>query len=300
MALSQDTNPSPAEWASSLQEFRGHRRGRWRRLAKSGAILGMNMADSLLRGFRKDPMRVSRVQFVYLHHVFPDEMERFRAMVRQLSSIGRFASYSEAVRLAREGPLDGPVFSISFDDGLQTCLDAGRVLEDSGISACFFVCPEVIDHSNDKTYVARWCVDRLHNRPTKVLSWKEVETLIQWGHEVGNHTATHADLGRLDQPQLADEIARSRNRLVQLLGPSAGRHFAWPYGEARHFSDAAMREVVASGHASCASAIRGAHNPTSQKQVTHVLRDHVIFTGHPSELDWFLRYNGQKRIFALG
>jgi hypothetical protein len=255
------------------------------------------MVEDLRCVLAEDPAQVPRVQCLYLHHVFPDEAVRFKRFVEELSRTGEIVSHERAAMLSREPILDKPYYSISFDDGLQSCLTAARILEDFGVTACFFVCPGVLDHAGDDAFVANWCVERLHRPPARVLTWDEVGSLLEAGHEVGNHTWSHEDLSTLDSTGLNRQITHARSRLVEVLGPMAGRHFAWPYGERRHVSDAALREVKDAGHVTCASAIRGAHRADG-RPAKFIHRDHVIFEGPPSDLRWFLRSNVRKGLLA--
>jgi peptidoglycan/xylan/chitin deacetylase (PgdA/CDA1 family) len=89
------------------------------------------------------------------------------------------------------------------------------------------------------------------------MDWDDVHALLDEGHEIGSHTLTHADLGRVSRQQLHDEIEGSLDVLNRAIGPV--RHFAWPYGHFSHFSAEAARIVFQAGFASCASAIRGCH-----------------------------------------
>jgi hypothetical protein len=115
------------------------------------------------------------VHLVYLHHVFSDEVVPFRKLLSRLSRQATFISHSEAVRRITSGAIDRTYVSISFDDGLLSCLDAARIMEDFGAQACFFVCPAAVDHFDDYVWISRWCHERLHKSPVKVMSWDDLE-----------------------------------------------------------------------------------------------------------------------------
>lgn len=90
-----------------------------------------------LKQARKDP----RVQFIYLHHVFSDEEKGFHQLIVSLSKYYTIISYSEAVERILNGKIDGPYLCISFDDGFKNCRQAAKILNEFGLSACFFICP---------------------------------------------------------------------------------------------------------------------------------------------------------------
>ena len=79
-----------------------------------------------------------RIQFLYLHHVFEDEEDSFRKLLRLLSRNHFFISYSEAVNRIWTGRIDKPYISISFDDGLRSCLRGSRRRIAMLSSLCWF------------------------------------------------------------------------------------------------------------------------------------------------------------------
>ena len=95
------------------------------------------MASKLI-GFESALTR-PRVHFVYLHHVFEDEVEPFRDLVRTLTSKMRAIDYSEGVERILSNRIDRPYVKGSFDDGFKNCLAAEKILEEFNALACFFV-----------------------------------------------------------------------------------------------------------------------------------------------------------------
>ncbi len=237
--------------------------------------------DALAAAYRltgKWPRYASRprVQFLYGHHVFDDEAKPFERMMASLSRDYSFISYSAGVRLLRDGNVDRPWATLSFDDGLSNMLTAGRILHRLGISACFFVCPAMIGET-DRDKVAHWCRTSLLRPPSPVLGWADLETLLRQGHEVGSHTRTHANLGAVAPARAEDEIGQSRQTLMGRLGADTVRHFAWPYGLFSDMTPAAAATVYGAGFESCASALRGAHAAESAGNARPCLRrDHFV------------------------
>jgi peptidoglycan/xylan/chitin deacetylase (PgdA/CDA1 family) len=220
-----------------------------------------------------------RVQFLYLHHLFRDEVAPFRALLEALAEQHTFISYSEAVERVLNGPIDRPYVAFSFDDGLKSCRLAGDLLAEFSASACFFVCPEVIGLRDPKR-IRAFCEERLRIPPTEFLDWSELEALKADGHEVGAHTINHLDLATLSRSRLEYEIIGSRDLLEARLGPVP--HFAWPYGTFRSFSAAAAEVVHAAGFRSCASAERGAHvTPVSGDPASLCIRRDQVLPAEP-------------------
>jgi peptidoglycan/xylan/chitin deacetylase (PgdA/CDA1 family) len=197
-----------------------------------------------------------RVHFVVLHHVFPDEEPRFRALLADLQRTHRFIGYSEAVQRVASGNVDAPYLAFSFDDGLKNCLHAASVLEDYGARSCFFVCPGILGETRSDV-VDDFCRQRLHVPPLEMMGWADAEHLLSRGHEIGGHTVTHRDLAHLSPAEVQEEVAGSFDALHARLGEVA--HFAWPYGRFPTFTPEAAACVYDSGYRSCASALRGCH-----------------------------------------
>ena len=217
-----------------------------------------------------------RVHFVYLHHVFQDEIEPFRKLLASLTKTMTPIAYSDAVDRCVKGPIEKPYIAFSFDDGMKNCLDAARVLEEFGSTACLFVCPSVIATTVDDQRVRQWVTfarDRLHLPPIEFMSWADLDELRSRGHEIGNHTLDHLRLSDVADPR--EQIERGLATLRLRYGDV--KQFAWPYGSFAAMTGAARDAVIATGHASCASGVRGAHvEPSSDTTKLCIRRDHVI------------------------
>jgi hypothetical protein len=199
-----------------------------------------------------------RVHFVYLHHVFEDETDSFRRTLAEIGQTHEFVTYSTAVELVYSGKVDRPYACVSFDDGLKTTMNASRVMDELGISGCFFVCPAIVGET-DRELVRRFAETRLRYPPMDVLSWEDVDDLLSRGHEIGSHTYSHPNMGEVTVEQAIDELQLSAEELRRRLG--GVKHFAWPTGKWETFSARAGKAVFDLGYSSCASAIRGCHMP---------------------------------------
>lgn len=78
------------------------------------------------------------------------------------------------------------------------------------------------------------------------LSWRQVDALVEAGHEVGGHTVSHPDLTTVSAEEVRREVGRDRDEL--LARGYLAATFAYPYG-AGH-ADAVVRAAVeAAGYA---------------------------------------------------
>jgi len=96
-----------------------------------------------------------RVHILLLHHLFPDEREGFRELLRKLAEVSEFVTYSQAMERVRSGRFDRPAVSISFDDGIESCVEAAKIMREFAAQGCFFLCPPIIGEKNG--FLTRIC-----------------------------------------------------------------------------------------------------------------------------------------------
>jgi peptidoglycan/xylan/chitin deacetylase (PgdA/CDA1 family) len=199
-------------------------------------------------------LATKRVQNLYFHFLPESDIDNFLSLVRVLAKDHVFISYSEAVWRVENDAIDKPYLSISFDDGFQSNLRAGELLAQEGISACFFVCPNMV--GKDRQALQRDFIGDIGDE-TRMMKWSEIKQLIQLGHEIGSHTLDHKTLSQLPHYEAHHQIVRSKEILETELGTI--KHFAWPNGRFHHFAPELIDSVTQAGYKSSASAERGAH-----------------------------------------
>jgi peptidoglycan/xylan/chitin deacetylase (PgdA/CDA1 family) len=86
----------------------------------------------------------------------------------------------------------------------------------------------------------------------------DIVALARAGHEIGNHTKTHADLTTLSSAQIDLEIRTAQTYLTSVTG-SAPKTFAFPYGA---LTDAVVARVTAAGIASARTVEPGFASPS--------------------------------------
>jgi CelD/BcsL family acetyltransferase involved in cellulose biosynthesis/peptidoglycan/xylan/chitin deacetylase (PgdA/CDA1 family) len=94
--------------------------------------------------------------------------------------------------------------------------------------------------------------------PKAFLGWDEVRQMSKQGIDFGGHTVTHPVLAKTDR--LDDEIVCCKKTIEKRLQRPV-RHFAYPFGRACHFSDAAKRTIQAAGFETAVTTMWGFNRP---------------------------------------
>ena len=196
------------------------------------------------------------MRILVYHWVHDDERDRFAQQLAALAREFEPVSLSEAVERLRSGGLRGRELAITFDDGFRSGLaNAAPLLAQHGFRACFFLITELVSAAPE--LADRICRERLHlPSPLEPLSWDDVGTLLELGHEIGSHTQTHPNLVALSREELERELRDSRAELERRLG-RAPVHFAAPYGDRARFTPAVSAAARATGYETCLTAQRG-------------------------------------------
>jgi peptidoglycan/xylan/chitin deacetylase (PgdA/CDA1 family) len=147
-------------------------------------------------------------------------------------------------------PLDRHL-AITFDDGYRDNFENARpVLEKLSLPATFFVVTEWMG-----TDVVPWW-DEVRGVRHPWMTWEEVRALHARGFEVGAHTRSHADLGKVSVREAREEVLGARLELERRLG-SRVSSFAYPYGGRQHVTEASRAIVRSAGFRCCCSAFGG-------------------------------------------
>lgn len=249
-------------------------------------------------GGGEELLRTPRIQFIYLHHIFNDEVAKLEILLIKLSKIHTFISYSEAVEKIISGNIDKPYICFSTDDGFKNNLNSVELFAKFGIKACFFINPSIIDVKDNKR-IKDFCRNRLNLPSVEFLTWSDVDRLLELGHEIGSHTMDHADVKKMSLESFRQDCKETMNYLKPRVG-LIGIHFAFPYGRFSNFSKEAEQIVFESGFSSCATAERGCHinvpGGISRTKLC-IRRDHLILDWNPDHLDYFMCKNIKSANF---
>ena len=88
------------------------------------------------------------------------------------------------------------------------------------------------------------------------MKWDQVRSLYRRGFDIGAHTRTHVDLGRVDESQARQEIVGARRELERQLKVPP-QLFAYPYGRRDNLADSNREIVRAAGFRCCCSRFGG-------------------------------------------
>ena len=180
----------------------------------------------------------------------------FRQTVKWLRSEFDLISLEEVQQRIRSGTHRRAAVSITFDDGYaDNCQAALPLLLENGIPFTYFVTADAVLEGKPFLHDTRMG-NRLATNTTE-----QVRELARLGVEIGAHTRTHADLGRVSDPEiLADEIVSARDDLEQAIGTRI-RYFAFPFGRPEHLTVAAVDLARTAGYEAVCSAYGGWNYP---------------------------------------
>src|SRR6056297_105655 len=217
-------------FATKFSQVEQYQSGKLRQVARHAVLDLLSLKQSVSGATAA--LKLPRVQFLYIHHCFEDEVASLDRLLSKLANHFSFIPYSEAVNRVLTGDIDKPYLAFSSDDGFKNNLLAAKVLEKHGATACFFINPALIDET-DPEKIKQHCADQLHFPPVEFLSWKEVEELENRGHEIGAHTMNHMNMATSSD----DEIFVDLKACHQLLTDhcQSVEHFAFPYGRFTDF-----------------------------------------------------------------
>jgi peptidoglycan/xylan/chitin deacetylase (PgdA/CDA1 family) len=114
-------------------------------------------------------------------------------------------------------PCDSPVVTFSFDDFPRTALTVGgAILKQAGVCG---------------TYYASLGLMNSVNELGPHFDRNDLDSLLQAGHELGNHTFSHVSARSTGLVVYRDEVSRGHRALVDLLGPAVSSNFSYPFGD---------------------------------------------------------------------
>jgi peptidoglycan/xylan/chitin deacetylase (PgdA/CDA1 family) len=142
------------------------------------------------------------------YHIFP---ENFEKQMQYLKDQGYSPiPFQEAIRYYQQGGnLPTKPVVITFDDGWKNQYDyAYPILKKFGYPATFFI----ITKSRGGVY----------------MTWDEIRELDRAGMDIESHTETHANLTKVDEKKITEELGGSKKILEKELGHPI-QSIAYPY-----------------------------------------------------------------------
>ncbi len=178
--------------------------------------------------------------------------DRFQEHISWLEKNFDLVSLEEAQRRIRSGYNDRPTISLTFDDGYaDNCTCALPTLIQKGIPVTYFVTTkhtlqnQPFDHDVD------------NGQPLETNNKDMLRSLHRAGVEIGAHTKTHPDLGKIRNDHiLFDEVVGSKYMLEESIGCRV-RYFAFPFGQHENLNQQVFQICRDNGFEAVCSAYGG-------------------------------------------
>lgn len=155
----------------------------------------------------------SGIRFVCYHDVLAGETGRLEAQLLMMKELGTFIDLDRAIDLMDSGaPLDRPLFTVTFDDGLTTTYSqAWPVFERLGIPLSIFIITSAVGQPG-------------------YMDWEEIAEMAKSPLVTfGSHTVNHRNLMELSADEVRVELAQSKATLEAKLNKRCD-HFCCPWG----------------------------------------------------------------------
>lgn len=174
----------------------------------------------------------------------------FRDFCRLMKSQYHVVSLDDINRVLRSGQAPKRrTLAITFDDCYADNLDAARLLQEHGLPATFFIPTQYVE-----TPLRFPWDSHLPSMPN--LTWNDVRNIAALGHDIGSHTVSHADFGKLSDADAMRELVDSRAILEEQIGRQV-KWFAFPFGGRSNFRPEQILLVTRAGYQGCVSAMHG-------------------------------------------
>jgi peptidoglycan/xylan/chitin deacetylase (PgdA/CDA1 family) len=203
------------------------------------------------------------IAVLYYHRIADDAATQWtmpnRTFIDQMCWLRRnfeLISLSEAQRRLRSGVNDRPAVHITFDDGYaDNCRTAIPWLVQERIPCTYFVTAQNVLESRPFDHDLKCGVNLAPN------SREEICAMADAGIEIGAHTYSHPDLGKLTDPVLLHkELVLGRQELEAAIGRRI-RYFAFPFGLHANLSCPAFTLAAQCGYEGVCSAYGGYNYP---------------------------------------
>ncbi len=203
------------------------------------------------------------IMVLFYHHVADDELtpwtmsnQTFIEQMRWLRKNFELISMEEVQRRMRSGVNDRPAVHVTFDDGYAAnCQTAIPWLVKEQIPCTYFVTVQNVLECRPFDHDLKCGVRLTPN------SLEEICAMANGGIEIGAHTYSHLDLGKLTDPALLhQELVVARNELRAAIGRPV-RYFSFPFGLHDNLSCQAFALAAQCGYEGVCSAYGGYNYP---------------------------------------
>ncbi len=229
------------------------------------------------------PPAAGAFRILIFHHVPPPQLSAFERLIQYvLDAHGVLTPREAEARLYMKDSSitdDRIPCLLTFDDGYVSNVTMARtVLDQYGIQALFFICPGLMDIPQERQreaitrHIFEGELDAASIPDDRILmSWADVQSLVQSGHTIGSHALFHRRLSRLADEDRRGEIIDSGSFLENRL-ESPVRWFAFPFGDLGSIDSSSLR-IIGGCYEFCCSSLRGVNAVTTRP--LELLRDHI-------------------------
>lgn len=260
----------------------------------------LKLSNALLR--QVSAHQGGRLRVLLYHDIAPADEVRFADQLRWLSHSWRFITLCEfALMIVGGQPVQEDCLLLTFDDGFASNRHvAETILNPMGIKALFFIVSEFAALSETaewRSFVAQNIYPGLQPKDVPAhwrnMTYDDLAYLLDTGHSIGAHTASHARLSTVAPIDLAAEIILSADVLEHKLGVKL-EHFAYTFGDLSSFSPAALA-VARSRFKFIHTGLRG---PNSSSVAPWAIRRDAMDANDSFSLVGALLESGADRFYA--
>lgn len=215
------------------------------------------------------------VAILFYHRIadqFPNgwtmSRDDFRRQLDWLQANFDVVSLEEAQQRIRSSHNDRPSVALTFDDGYRDNAEfAIPELAQRHLPATYFVSTDFVASGTAFPH------DVEAGKPLEPNTIEELQSFIERGIEIGGHTRSHCDLGKVDsKEQLKNEIVGGSEQLERWLKIKI-RYFAFPFGLPQNMSQLAVDVIREAGFKGFCSAYGAWNWPDSEGY--HLRRVHA-------------------------
>ncbi|MBI2009888.1 MAG: polysaccharide deacetylase family protein [Candidatus Chisholmbacteria bacterium] len=148
------------------------------------------------------------------HNKYAVGLTRFKQEIERILRYAKFVSIEEMI----EAKVAGPIVVLTIDDGYEDVMGILPITQSYRIPVSLFVLSHP-QKANRKEL----------DHGGKLLTMKQIKSLVAKGWTIGGHSATHADFLKLGASEIQKEIVDSKSELERKLGIKI-KYFSYPKG----------------------------------------------------------------------
>lgn len=214
--------------------------------------------------------RKNSLRILIYHDIKTDkEVSLFKNQIKRLSKEYDFISPEEFEGIIELGKVEGKKLLLTFDDGFESNrIIAETILNPKGIKGIFFIISDFIglkrNNLNYKKIIRNiYPNSSILNKHSEPMNIQDIKFLINSGHTIGCHSATHKMLSKIPQIyDLKEELICSKENLEKMFNIKI-KHFAYPFGTFESIDKKSLK-VLSDNYQFVHSGLRG-HNLKEKK-----------------------------------